>query len=120
MADTCSSGHISRIMNVFSGFEVDGSMFSIDIGWKKQIQSNLIARLNSRIKLVDDVDIQEKILDEMMTSGNLSTKPHLSDFFRKHLLSIRSELLIEFIEYIPEDEFEEYFRNAISFFEEGS
>ena len=40
MADTCSSGHISRIINVLSGFDINGMTIGINIGWKKQIQSN--------------------------------------------------------------------------------
>ena len=120
MADTCSSGHISRIVNVFSGFEVDGKMFSINIGWKKQIQSNLMARLYKQIQFIEDIDVQEKILDEMMTSGNIYTKPNLSTFFRNNLFSIRDELLKEFTEHMTEYEFDEYFRSAITFIEEGA
>lgn len=50
MADTCSSGHLSRLINVLSGYEIDGKSYSVTIGWKEQIKSNLIARLSHRIK----------------------------------------------------------------------
>ena len=122
MADTCASGHISRIINVLSGFEIEGKTIGFDIGWGKQIQSNLIARLNSRIKDIKDEDKQFKILDEMITSGNISSKPTLALFFRDNLLQIREEMFKEFVDegYIKDDEFEEYFRSAITFFEEGN
>ena len=121
MADTCASGHVSRVINVLSGFEVDGKTVGINIGWKKQVQSNLIARLQARIKLIEDEDKQFQILDEMITSGDITNKPTLNIFFRDNLLSIRQEMFNEFVGdgYINEDEFEEHFRNAITFFEEG-
>jgi hypothetical protein len=121
MADTCSSGHLSRIVNILSGFTVNGNIVSINIGWEKQLQSNLVARLNARIKLVDDEEKKYAILEEMMTPGGLDTKPKLSEFFRTNLLNIRDELYSEFVgeKHISDEQFEEYFRNAIEFFETG-
>jgi hypothetical protein len=122
MAETCSSGHISRIVNVLSGFNIDGKVVGINIGWKKQIQSNLIARLNATIKNIKDEDQQSKILDEMITSGGIINKPTMALFFRDNLLPIRKEMFNEFVGegYIKSDEFEEYFRNALTFFEESN
>jgi len=122
MADTCSSGHISRIVNVLCGFEIDGKTFSIEIGWKKQIQSNLIARLTKKIKDIEDEETRDTILEEMMTGGDMINKKELSAFFRNNLLSIRDDLYIEFVtgKYITEDDFEEYIRSSIVFFETGS
>ena len=121
MGNTCSSGHLSRIVNVLCGFEIEGQTFNIDIGWKKQIQSNLIARLTKCIKDIQDEDTRDTILDEMGTSGDIITKKNLSKFFRDNLLPIRDELYKEFVDgkYITSDEFEEHFRSAIEFFEEG-
>jgi hypothetical protein len=121
MADTCSSGHLSRIVNILSGFTVNGSIISINIGWEKQLQSNLVARLNARIKMVEDEEKKYAILEEMMTSGGLDIKPKLSEFFRNNLLSIRDELYTEFVGegHISNEQFEEYFRSAIQFFETG-
>lgn len=122
MADTCSSGHVSRVVNVLCGFEIDGKTFSIEIGWKKQIRANLIARLTKRIKDHPEDEIRDLILEEMSTSGDMTSKPELSTFFRNNLLPIRDELFNEFVggNYVSDDEFEEYFRSAITFFEEGS
>lgn len=50
MADTCSSGHLSRLINILSGYEIDGKLYTLEISYKDQIKSNLIARLISRIK----------------------------------------------------------------------
>jgi len=122
MANTCSSGHVSRVVNILCGFEVEGRIFSLEIGWKRQIQSNLVARLTRRIKDLEVEDERDEILEEMSTSGNILSKPRLSSFFRNNLIPIRDELFSEFVEgqYVSHDEFEEFFRSAISFFEEGS
>ena len=122
MANTCASGHVSRLVNCLSTFEINGMIVNFDIGWKKQVQSNLVGRLNKRIRDLTDLDLQEKILEEMTISGCLSNKPSLSTFFRNNLLNIREELYNEFVNdnYISEQEFEEYFRYAITFFEEGN
>jgi hypothetical protein len=122
MANTCSSGHVSRVVNILCGFEVEGRTFSLEIGWKRQIQSNLVARLTRRIKDLELEDERDEILEEMSMSGNILSKPRLSFFFRNNLVPIRDELFSEFVGggYVSNDEFEEFFRSAISFFEEGS
>jgi hypothetical protein len=48
MANTCSSGMASRMINVLSGF---GS-FQLAISFKEQIQSNFVGRLNALVKLI--------------------------------------------------------------------
>ncbi len=121
MANTCTSGHVSRIVNIFSGYFIEGEEDNNigNIGFKKQIESNLIARLNKKIKDLKDEDKRDTLLDEMISSGDITNKPTLLEFFRDNLLGIRDELSMEFKNYITDDEFEEYFRAAISFFETG-
>lgn len=45
MGDTCSTGYCSRLANVFSGFE---ERLSIRISFEDQIQSDVLAMLNTR------------------------------------------------------------------------
>lgn len=49
MNETCSSGHASRLVNVFSGVD-----WNINIGYKKQIQASIFGRLNCLIKAIPD------------------------------------------------------------------
>ncbi len=122
MADTCTSGHTSRIVNVLSGFEINGETIRLNIGWQDQIKSNLIGRLNKLVKDMEDLDIQEKILEEMATKGDMIEKPNLLNFFRTNLFPIKDELYNEFVDkgkHISQEEFDIYIRNAISYFEEG-
>lgn len=121
MSNTCSTGHISRLVNVFSGFMVDGVVFNINIGIKKEIQNVLISSISNLINKMTDIDLRDKIVDEMSQSGNISQKPHLSYIFRQNLLSLESNLYSQYVDskMIDVDTFREYFRDAVSFFEEG-
>ena len=50
MSDTCSSGYISRIVNVLSGF----GGWSLTISWEDQITSNLAGRLNAKLRTLEE------------------------------------------------------------------
>jgi hypothetical protein len=122
MADTCASGHLSRLINVFSGIQViDNKEFNINIGLKKQVETNLVARLNKMIKDLPDEKDREELLNEMASSVEMIEKPKLKMFFRTKLNDIRDELYKEFVggKYLTDDTFEMYMREAISFFEQG-
>jgi hypothetical protein len=122
MADTCASGHLSRLINVFSGIQIiDNKEFNINIGLKKQLETNLIARLNKMIKNLPDEKDREDLLNEMASSVEMIEKPKLKMFFRTKLNDIRDELYKEFVggKYLTDDTFEMYMREAISFFEQG-
>ena len=122
MADTCSSGHISRLVNIFSGIHVIGNTeFHLSVGYKNQIEANLVARLNKKIKEIPEETSRDTLLTEFCSSSCISEKPALKLFFRTHLNVIRDELYKEFVTagYLPEDQFELYMREAISFFEQG-
>ncbi len=115
MSDTCTTGHISRLVNVLSGFG-----FTLNIGWKKQIQANLIARLTKRIQNIGDEKQMSQLLDELSWSTNFEERKMFNSFFRDNLNPIRDELYKEFVvdgNHTTHDEFENYFRDAILFFE---
>jgi hypothetical protein len=141
MSGTCSSGFASRLINVISGF---GS-FNLRIGWKDQIIANFTGRMNARAreiansdkkttnaelyKFTDDNKVsieeqlelfQEKVLEEItINSNNYESRPNFLKFFRRNMLSIREELYTEFKSYIPSNDFDLYFRDAISLYETG-
>lgn len=116
MAYTCSSGFLSRLVNTISGF----GDFSIVISWREQIQANFIGRINARIRDMDDLDKQEKILEEVMIDPKQYEKrKNLLKFYSKNLPYIREEMALEFKDYISDTDFDLYFRSATSFFESG-
>jgi hypothetical protein len=115
MDSTCSGGHCSRLANVFSG--IGG--FNMNIGFRKQIASNIVARINTLIKAETDEEYAGKLLEEMLES-DVENRPAFNRFYKTHITRIRDELCREFVPtHITEEDFELYFREGISFFEIG-
>lgn len=110
MAGTCSSGFVSRLINVMSGF----GDFTIRLSWGDQINSNLNAILNRKIKEMDDLGLQEMILSEMtLQTGDLEKRRNFLDFFVKNISEIREELYEEFKNNISDTDFDLYFKIAV-------
>lgn len=117
MAGTCSSGYVSRLINTISGF----GDFGIRISWRDQITANLNGRLNARIKEMDDLRLQEKVLNEMtLDTGNFGERKHFLKFLLSCLSEIREELYEEFKGHISDTDFDLYFRSAVSMYESGT
>lgn len=117
MAGTCSSGFASRIINTISGF----GDFSLKISWHDQIIANLAGRLNARIRDMDNLTIQEKVLEEMtIPSSDYSLRKNFLKFFRKTVSSIREEMYKEFKDHITDSDYDLYFRSAVSMYETGT
>jgi hypothetical protein len=117
MADTCSSGFATRLLNSISGF----GDFNFEISWENQISANLSGRLNALIRNMDDLNLQEKLLYEM-TLSNSSIYEERKDFlkfFVENISNIREEMFQEFKGHIPDEDFDLYFRKAISIYESG-
>ena len=136
MADTCSTGHCNRLVNVFSG--IDG--FVMDIGWRNQIESNIAGRLTTRARIAIDHDARHgaillsaqqikdiddeyraKILCEML-SEHVDERLTFNQFFREVIGDVRNELREEFVTiggYISADDFDIYFRQGLVFYETG-
>lgn len=137
MADTCSSGHITRLVNVFSG--IDG--FSLSLSWKKQIEDNLAARLSLRINnaqdhhyrlimkrkgytpSIDELTIadnkfRENIMCEAINT-DIEDRIHFNCFLKMVIGDIHNELYNEFVTpgHITSDVFELHFRSALSYYE---
>ena len=144
MSGTCSSGFLSRLINVISGF----GDFNIRISWKDQIISNLSGRLNFRAKNITNPDIidenikkycietdnsdnkdtkleklqqfQGEIFEQMSISNiKYAQRKDFLTFFRVNMLSIREEMYEEFKNYISDTDYDLYFRTAISHYESG-
>lgn len=119
MAGTCSSGFASRLVNTISGF----GNFGLKISWRDQIIANLKGRLNARIRNMDNLRLQERILNEMSlrnTIENVSLqRRNFLSFMREQLPSIREEMHTEFVNYISSTDFDLYFRSAIGMYENG-
>ena len=110
MSGTCSSGYISRLVNSISGFGI----INIRISWRDQIASNLLGRINAKIKSISDIEEQSEILNELTVSTSYPEKRiNFLRFFRKIIASIREEMYTEFKDYISDTDYDLYFRQAL-------
>lgn len=117
MAGTCSSGFASRLVNSISGF----GDFSMKISWQDQIIANLTGRLNARIRNMDNLTMQEKVIEEMtIPSGDYELRKNFLKFFRKNISSIREEMHKEFKQHITDTDYDLYFRSAVYMYETGT
>lgn len=109
MHQTCSTGHLSRLINVLSGFYDD--IQPVKISYKEQLRSNVFARVSSAIRTLGHHE-QEEITTEMTSDS----KPAIEDFLFSY--NPRDELFDEFVkgEYMKEEEFEEIYKKSIDDF----
>jgi len=92
MANTCSSGHAKRLVNVMVGFtdDLEGSISISD-----QLVANLKARLNATIRHLPEEE--SSLLVESMVSNGEEKIPFINHIM-KVLPAIRKELQDEFVE----------------------
>lgn len=162
MSSTCSTGFISRLANVVSGFDE----MNLGISFKQQVISNFKGRLQRMIREIgesespfyrnkiimrdivklniweedgkltsEDIDdivsmgkggklviymsrFQENVLTELMIdTEKFSERMNFSLFLKVVVQDVYKELYDEFREYISQDDFELYFREALFTFE---
>lgn len=113
MDSTCSSGHVSRLINIFSGFNCG---MDILISFKEQLRANIAARLQSLIKILDDCDIKEKIIMGMMEGAEPQDKKAFIDFISTNSPVVRDELYKEFVDakYMRNEEFDKTFVETVN------
>lgn len=111
MSDTCSSGHLLRLSNVFSGFGYNISM-NIEI----EIRSKITHIINNLIKSQNESEEKDEIVDNI---GNIEENNKFSLFFMRNIDLIKTELLKDYSDIVNKDEFEEIFRKELVFFETG-
>jgi hypothetical protein len=139
MADTCSTGHASRLVNVFSG--IDG--FFMRMNWRDQIQANISGRLTARAKVAKDLEararlaeagivgtaqqletidaeFRDRLLAEML-NPKVEDRTHWNEFLRDVIGPLRAELTQEFVTsgLVGPDDFDLWFRQGMLFFEVG-
>jgi NAD kinase len=116
MTYTCSSGYISRMANVISGY----GEFSLRISWRDQIIANFSARLNSRIRDIPDPLVRDMVLEELaIDTSKYQERRNFLALLRSALPSIKEELYSEFREYMDDATFDLYLRQAFSSYEFG-
>ena len=119
MNDTCSTGHVSRLANIFSGFELNGEIIKLNIDCKSEMFAVTMAKINKLVENLssnnrkEDEEYQNNILEELMWNSNYEKRVNLNRFLRENLMNIREELYDEYVnkqKLIHNDTFEINFR----------
>lgn len=94
MADTCSSGHVTRFANIFSLYEDSGVTISLE----QQLRANVGARMWTLIKA--EPDERKALLSEGAYPSEEMTPERKSyiDFIDAHTEELRNELSREFVD----------------------
>ena len=103
MNGTCSTGHTSRLVNIFSGFKLNGELIKLNIDCKSEMISVTMSKINKRIQDLsisgkpEDEKYQNDLMEEMMWNSNLENRVNLNRFIRENIMSIREELYKEYV-----------------------
>ena len=120
MSGSCTSGHISRIVNVLSGFEINGKLINLSIDYKDEMISNMIAKLNKKICELEDEEYKYNISEEMLWTSNYESRTYFNKFFRENVMEIKNELYDEYVvklNLLNSETFEINFRQVLMKFE---
>ena len=120
MSNTCTSGHVTRLVNALSGFNFtspNGELveFLVGINWEDQIYNYLQILFMKKIRELDDSDYQGDILIELDGDTPFSERKHLYQFYITNINDIIVDIKKEFIDYghIDDRDFDEYMSMAI-------
>jgi hypothetical protein len=115
MAETCSSGYATRLINSISGF----GEFNISISWEDQIVSNFMGRLNAlsrniinensiyytkklkdvvMIWLNSNIKLKEEIINDLRKGEYITENPNTEQIINHFLSTERDEKVKECVE----------------------
>ena len=103
MTNTCTSGHVARLVSVLSGY----TNHNIQISLEDQMVANLSTRFRNKMT-AHDADI----MLEYLYSKEFD-KPKTLAFFRRHISDIQNELYDEWKSLLSFEEFDSLMRIAI-------
>ena len=113
-SEVCSTGYAFRIVNVISGF----GELSIGISFEDQVIANLAARLNNKIREIEDEDFRADVVTEMMIEPSyFNERSNFLKFFRENISKIREDMFQDFKDYMSDTDYDMYFRKAIIHYE---
>lgn len=109
MGDTCSSGHSIRFINILSNYDN-----SFKMSYDEQIFSNMVARMNAKIKNCPDEDLKSTL---SMAQSELAEPEEIevfNQFIKDELPKLYEELRKEFVDegYTSQEEFDRIFEEG--------
>ena len=107
--ETCSSGYLTRIINVLSGF-VEGEDMQLRLDPKDELRSAIFARIHQRIRSLPDV-LRNDVL-EGLTSDKEEDKEWFDQFMDYY--SPEEELWKEYKDIMSESDFKDVFIKSVN------
>ena len=113
MANTCSTGHASRLINVLSCYD---NYFTIS--YDEQITSNIAGRMNAFIRDCPDEKIKESLGLGMLDDADEDDRCVYLDFVHEKRDILYDELFDEFVDkqLISKDEFDKIFEKGFEMY----
>ncbi len=90
MSGTCSSGFVSRLANVLSGYD---DLFSIRISWEEQLIANFVGRMNASAKRIVEENSPFRTNRELLLSATelfIRSRPSLTEYLKAGLGSTKA------------------------------
>ena len=106
--NTCSSGYLTRIINVLSGF-VEGEEFTMRINPEEELKASIFARIESRIRGLPDVS-----RNDVLESLTQEDKSVFEEFFE--IYSPEDELREEYKGILTDEKFKQVFENTLKIY----
>jgi len=93
MYDTCSQGYVTRLINVLSGFEIDGtSNLGITISYEDEIYGIFSTKVNTLVENAPEAT-RDQLLEELMVPSNdYDNRLTLTRYLRPFLPQIWNEI----------------------------
>lgn len=111
-AKSCAVGIVARVVNTFSGMDIDDTL-GLYVAVEDQIITAVRAKLNKRALELDE-DEQSLVVEQMaIDSSNFSERIEFNEFFINHFPNIRQELFMDYKNIISDQEFDMYIKKAI-------
>ena len=115
MFDTCSTGYINRLVNIFIG--IDGPYKNIlTIEWEDQIHANIVTRINYCMQHEEDSNLRDELYISLPETADKEHKHLLKCYINKCFDNIIKELYTEFVSanHITDEQFKNYTSKSLN------
>jgi hypothetical protein len=110
MNDTCSQGYVTRLINIFSGFDLSGC--GITISYEDEIFAIFSNKINQLVSTAPQ-PLKEQLLEELMVPSNdYENRLNLIRFLRPYLPSVWNEIFEMFKDHLTITDLDLYCRKV--------